>query len=124
MNLIYADFFAALIALIHIYIFCLESLLWGKPKTNKTFALSKEMAEANRQFAFNQGFYNLFLAIAILAGLLQEQMRGTGRILVDYGVLSVLGAGFVLWLSSKRLYRPALIQAGPAMVYLLIRSAS
>ena len=61
--------FAGLAGAIHIYIFVMESLLWGRPMTNKSFAMSAEMAEHNRLFAFNQGFYNLFLALTRVEGL-------------------------------------------------------
>lgn len=111
-----ADIFAALVALIHVYIFCLESLLWGRAKTNRAFGVTPEIAEHNRQFAFNQGFYNLFLTVAVFAGFMLRE-----RVLVDYACLSVLGAGLVLWASARRLWRPALIQAGPALVYLVLR---
>ncbi len=108
--------FAGLVALIHVYIFLLESVLWGRPKTNKAFGVNEAEAKINKQFAFNQGFYNLFLAIAIIAGF------ATGIVaLVDYACLSVLGAGLVLWISARRLWRPALIQAGPALIYLVLR---
>lgn len=111
--------FATIVALIHVYIFVLESLIWDKPKTAKIFGLSKEQSIANQKFAFNQGFYNLFLALAIFIGFFIEG----GTILVDYACLSVLGAAVVLFLSGSKL-RPVLIQGLPALIYLLIRAAS
>lgn len=118
------DIVALLIALIHVYVFALESLLWGKPKTNKLFRVSETQAAANRDFAFNQGFYNLFLAIAIFAGLGLIHARGDlgGRWLVDYGVLSVFGAGVVLFCTGGGRTRPAIIQAGPAVIYFVLRA--
>jgi putative membrane protein len=82
-----AIFFAGLAGLIHVYIFCLESLLWGKPKTNRVFGVSPEIAEHNRLFAFNQGFYNLFLAVAAIGGLVVGIDDIAGRILVAYSLL-------------------------------------
>ncbi|MES2854672.1 MAG: DUF1304 domain-containing protein [Bdellovibrionota bacterium] len=118
---------AALIALIHIYVFALESLLWGKPISVKTFRVSGPDVEANRQFAFNQGFYNLFLALAIVIGIVlmipgEAVSFIQGRTLVDYSVLSVFGAGAVLLYSSRRLLRAAMVQMVPAALYFLFRA--
>ncbi|HEY7814955.1 MAG TPA: DUF1304 domain-containing protein [Nakamurella sp.] len=61
--------FAGLAALIHVYIFYLESLAWTAPATRRTFGTTREEAAATRQLAYNQGFYNLFLAVAVLLGI-------------------------------------------------------
>ena len=116
MMTIVASVFAALIALIHVYVFYLESIAWGKPKTNKMFRVTPEQAELNRVFAFNQGFYNLFIAIAIVAGLVMNT-----QVLIDYGALSVLGAGVVLILSGPGRARAASIQIVPAVIYFALR---
>jgi putative membrane protein len=115
--------FAALVAVIHAYVFFLESLAWGRPRTNKLFRVSESDAEKLRKFAFNQGFYNLFLAIEIFGGLgLRFAGHGLeGNALVDFGALSVFGAGVVLFASDTSLKRPALIQALPALGYLGFR---
>ena len=63
-----AGVFALIAGLIHIYIFVMESLLWGTPRINKVFAMTPDQAESNRLFAFNQGFYNLFLALGAIGG--------------------------------------------------------
>lgn len=108
----------ALAALIHVYIFLLESVLWGRPRTNKAFGVNAETAEINRAFAFNQGFYNLFLAIASIIGL--ALVRGTipqiGWTLVAYSALSMVGAALILILSQPKLLRPALIQGLPPLL--------
>jgi putative membrane protein len=118
-------FFAALIALIHIYVFRLESLAWGQPHTNKLFRVSEGDARTMKKLAFNQGFYNLFLAIALLAGI---ALRVTGHVpegttLQDYAAVSVFGAGAVLLASDFSLKRPALIQMMPAAFYFAARVA-
>lgn len=113
---------ALLFGLVHVYIFFLESVAWGRPKTNKLFGIrTAEEAAANRAFAFNQGFYNLFLALGTFAGLALMKMGhfAEGRALVTYCALSIFGAGVVLYFSTKNL-RPSLIQAGPPFVYLLL----
>ena len=53
----------------------------GKPVANKTFGVSPSESQTNRLFAFNQGFYNLFLSIAIIIGIMlknsNEVSKGT-----------------------------------------------
>ena len=104
-------------ALIHVYIFALESLLWGRARTNKVFGISEENARTTRQMAFNQGVYNLMLAAAIVIGLLLSLAADTaaaGKVLAAYGLGSILVAGVVLVASSPKLWKSALIQIVPA----------
>ena len=104
-------------ALIHIYIFVLESLLWGRARTNRVFAISGEEARVTKQMAFNQGVYNLMLAAAIVVGFLlglTAGMAAAGRVLAVYGLGSILVAGVVLLASSPRLWKSALVQIVPA----------
>ena len=54
--------------MLHVYIFVLESLQWTAPRTRATFGTTLEEAEATKLLAFNQGFYNLFLAIVTGGG--------------------------------------------------------
>ena len=62
--------FALLAALLHVLIFCMESLWFMQPKIYRRFGAADEAeAQAVRLFAFNQGFYNLFLALGILLGI-------------------------------------------------------
>lgn len=117
-------FFAALAGVIHLYIFCLESLLWGRPKTNRVFGMSPEGAEHNRLFAFNQGFYNLFLAAAAIGGLFVGVDDPVGKTLVAYALASMLLAALVLIFSNRKLLRAALIQGAPplaGLVFLALR---
>ena len=61
---------AVVAALIHVWFFVLESLQFDQPKVFGRFGItSAEDAAIVRPMAFNQGFYNLFLALGILAGL-------------------------------------------------------
>jgi len=104
-------------ALIHVYIFALESLLWGRTRTNKVFAISEEDARATKQMAFNQGVYNLMLAAAIVLGFLLSlttDMAAAGKVLAAYGLGSILVAGVVLLASSPKLWKSALVQIVPA----------
>jgi putative membrane protein len=109
---------ALLPALIHVYIFVLESLMWGKARTNKVFGVKDAEAQIIKPFAFNQGFYNLFLAVAVLLGLhlrTAEMTAAAGSVLIIYGLASMIAAGAVLVLSTPRLWRAALIQILPGI---------
>ena len=55
--------FAGLAGLLHVYIFTMESLTWTSKRTRAAFGTTPEEAETTKLLAFNQGFYNLFLAI-------------------------------------------------------------
>ena len=62
---------AAIAAIVHVWFFGLESLLFERPTVFRRFGLrSAEDAAIVRPMAFNQGFYNLFLAAGITGGLL------------------------------------------------------
>lgn len=114
---------ASLAGLIHVYIFVLESVLWGRPKTNKVFGVSPEQAEQSRLFAFNQGFYNLFLAVAMLGGLALSYSPSyaiAGTTLTIYAGLSMFGAAIVLVCSQPKLIRAACIQGVPPVLALVL----
>ena len=114
-------------ALLHLYIFVLESFLWGKPSTNQTFGLRPADVEATRPLAFNQGVYNLLLAIAVIAGFCLwmgvpsfEKGPFAGEVLLVYGLGSITVAGLTLLASSPKLWKSALIQLLPAVVGLVV----
>ena len=104
--------FAGLAALLHVYIFTMESLTWTSPRTRAAFGVTVEEAAATKEFAFNQGFYNLFLAIVTAAGIVMFAVgnRSAGAALVVAGAGSMLAAALVLLLSSPDKSRPAVIQ--------------
>ncbi|MEI3867011.1 DUF1304 domain-containing protein [Microbacterium sp. CCNWLW134] len=111
--------FAAIAALIHVYIFVLESLTWTSSRTRKTFGVrSLEEAQTTRAMAFNQGFYNLFLAVSALLGivLVAAGVTAVGATLVFVATGSMIAAGLVLVLSNRRMLRPAAIQAVPPLI--------
>ncbi len=103
---------AALAALLHVYIWVLESLTWTSPRTRATFGTSQQEAEATKELAFNQGFYNLFLAVVtgvgVAAHLADEETVGTTLVLTGTG--SMLAAALVLLLSSPDKARAAITQ--------------
>jgi putative membrane protein len=104
--------FAALAALLHVYIFVMESLTWTTPRTRKVFGTSAEEAETTKLLAFNQGFYNLFLAIVTAVGVAAIAMghKQIGAALVFAGVGSMLAAAVVLLAASPDKARAAVTQ--------------
>ena len=104
--------FAVLAALLHGYIFVMESLTWTSPRTRATFGTTPETAETTKELAFNQGFYNLFLAIVTAIGVAAVLIgaRAVGVALVLSGVGSMLAAALVLLLSSPDKARAAITQ--------------
>ena len=103
---------AALASALHVYIFVLESVLWTAPRTRATFGTSAEEAAATKELAFNQGFYNLFLAIVTAVGIVAVAIGATavGSALVFAGAGSMLLAALVLLLSSPDKARAAITQ--------------
>lgn len=104
---------AALAALLHVFIFHLESIAWTGPQARATFGTTPEEAEITRPLAFNQGFYNLFLAIVtgIGIGFVAADRDDVGAALVLAGVGSMLAAAVVLFVSSPD-KRPAALKQG------------
>jgi putative membrane protein len=100
--LIIALVLAALASLLHVYIWWLESFAWTGA-ARKVFGTSAEQAEQTRELAYNQGFYNLFLAITGIIGvvlLLGDHEDAVGTTLVVVALGSMLSAALVLLLSS------------------------
>ncbi|MGH7520595.1 MAG: DUF1304 domain-containing protein [Gemmatimonadales bacterium] len=113
---------AILAGVVHVLIFCMESLWWTNPKVRRRFRQAPEQAEATKLLAFNQGFYNLFLAIGTFAGLalVLGGQPVSGLTLVRWSCLSMLGAAIVLAASAPQLRRGALIQGAAPLVFLLL----
>lgn len=105
--------FATIAALLHVYIFTMESLTWTQPATWKRFSITSQAdAETTRPLAYNQGFYNLFLAIGAFAGIaavaLGQPVAGWTLIFSSCG--SMLLAAVVLALSGRKYLRAAATQ--------------
>lgn len=116
--------FLLIAALIHVLIFRFESLSWSKPATWKRFGVASQSdADVVRPMAFNQGFYNLFLAVAIFVGtgIVLAGHRDVGVAVALVGSLSMVAAASVLILSSPKLARAAVLQgAAPLLGSLLV----
>jgi putative membrane protein len=124
--LIVACVFAGFAALVHVYIFVLESLRWEDPSTRRTFGTTEDTAAITRSLAYNQGFYNLFLAVGTAVGIAlvpSGQDPALALLLLSLG--SMVAAATVLITSDRSKARAALVQAlfpGLALLSLLVWS--
>ena len=119
---ILAAVFAVGAALLHVYIWVLEAFRWSEPSTRRTFGVSEADAPVLAPMAYNQGFYNLFLAITTIVGvvLLGEQ-EDVGRALALAGTGSMLGAALVLVTHDRSMTRAAITQGTlPALAVLFL----
>jgi putative membrane protein len=115
-----------LAAVLHVLFFLEESVFWMRPAVHhRTFGLSLEQAKVIRLFAFNQGFYNLFLAAEIAAGLLALRLGypGPGHALLGFACASMVGAALVLVGSSRGFWLGALLQGLPPALALAALAA-
>jgi putative membrane protein len=89
-----------------------------------------EDAELMKPLAYNQGFYNLFLALGVAAGLVMIGVIGVpqaGFAVTIFALLSMVLAAVVLITSNPKLARSALIQgAAPllGLVFLVLGAAT
>lgn len=93
---------SGLAALVHVFIFYLESFAWTGPRARAVFGTTAEEAATLRLMAFNQGFYNLFLAVAVVLGIVlyAAGQPAVGATLVLTGAGSMAAAAVVLLVSS------------------------
>lgn len=113
---------AAVAALIHVYFFVLESLWFMRPAVWQRFGLQSEAdAQITRSFAYNQGFYNLFLAAGIAVGIVLVALGDTaaGRAITLFACGSMIAAGVVLFVNNRSFLRAAAIQAVPPLIAVL-----
>lgn len=90
-------------ALVHVFIFYLESIAWTSERARSTFGTGTvEEASRSTALAFNQGFYNLFLAIVAALGIIffAAGQPTVGATLIFTGAGSMVAASLVLLLSS------------------------
>jgi putative membrane protein len=105
---------AAIAAVIHVGFFALESFLFTKPVGRKIFRTTPADAETMKFFAFNQGFYNRFLAIGCAVGIALAIEP-----LVMFTCASMVGAAAVLATGGKQFLRGVALQGVPPLVALV-----
>jgi putative membrane protein len=127
--LIAAQVFAVLAALLHVIFFVFESVLWSRPAVFGRFGIATQAeADTIRPMAYNQGFYNLVLAIGVLTGVILASLDGdqqiVGKTLLIFGAGCMAVAGVVL-ASTGRSYRSAAaVQFVPAALTVLLTALS
>jgi putative membrane protein len=105
--------FVVLAGLLHVAIFAMESLFFMHESVYSRFLIATpEHAQIVSLFAYNQGWYNLFLAIAALTGAIFTNTlpKNVGASLCIYACLSMLAAALVLAFSANDLLRAAISQ--------------
>ena len=106
---------------LHVYFFYLESISFkSSPRTQRIFIgrageNNADLVKVSSSLLFNQGFYNLFLALGTLFGLFANH-----PILIRFTLLFYVAAGAVLFISSPTKYQGAVIQSVPALLALLL----
>jgi putative membrane protein len=112
---------AGIAAALHVFFFVLESLRWTQPSTWKAFGLASQAdADTTAPLAYNQGFYNLFLAIGAFVGIVVVIVSDTrdqiGWTLIVFACGSMLAAALVLLSTGLDRARAASIQGLPALL--------
>jgi putative membrane protein len=101
---------SGLVALLHLYILILESLLWRRV-AGKTFKLRQDIVEASAVLAANQGAYNGVLAAGLIWGISIQDLK-----ILFFFLLAVVGVGiFGALTASPRIF---LVQVVPALLSL------
>lgn len=111
MNVV-AQVFAVLAGLLHVLIFTMESVLFRRPQVHGRFRVKPQDLAAVRRWAFNQGFYNLFLALGALGGVVAVHTghAAVGAAVALFACASMLGAAVVLAATDRRMARAAAVQ--------------
>jgi putative membrane protein len=121
MNVI-TQVFAVVAGLFHVYVFVLESVLFPRrPQVQRTFLGHDHPDPDVLPWAFNQGFYNLFLAAGAIGGVIacHAGQPTAGRAVTLFACACMAGAGVVLVASQRRLWRAAVAQAVPPLIALV-----
>jgi len=110
-------------AVVHLVFFAMESMLWSSPGVWRRFGMSSQRdADIVRPMAYNQGFYNLFLAGGSVVGLVLywTTLRQVGFGLIFFcGVCMVL-ASLVLVTTDRRFRGVAALQGGLPLLGLIL----
>jgi len=110
--------FAVVAAAFHVAAFVLESLVFRRPWAQRLMLGHTRVDPGVFLWAFNQGFYNLFLAIGALGGLIWGGDKGHAIAL--FACACMAGAGIVLLASDRRMLRAAATQAVPPILALVL----
>ena len=109
-----ANIAVLVVALLHLGFLVLEMFLWTKPFGRRTFGLSRELAEATKGLAANQGLYNGFLAAGLIWGVIAGD---AGFPIKVFFLACVIIAGIFGAITAKRSI--LFVQALPGMIALI-----
>src|SRR6478736_2119116 len=110
-------------AIIHVVFFAMESVLWSSPGVWRRFGVASQRdADVVRPMAYNQGFYNLFLAGGAVVGLVLywTTLRQVGFALVFFCGICMVLASLVLLTTDRRYRGTALLQGALALAGLIL----
>jgi putative membrane protein len=102
--IVVAWIFGLLAAVAHMLAWAWESLLIERPSVHRgVFGIRTEDVPAIRLWSFNVGFYNLFLGLGMVTGVVlwATGAVAVGRALVVYIALFMALAGLVLLVSDR-----------------------
>ena len=103
----------AVVAVLHIGFFILESVLWTSPKVILLFKNTEESAQATKVLAFNQGFYNLGSAGLLIWFHTSNNMSGVMGVLLFLFSMGIVGGLTANW-------RIIMVQSLPALLASLL----
>ncbi len=98
------------------YILILEMFLWTTPRARKAFGTTKEVAEASKSLAANQGLYNGFLAAGLMWGLFHPSASFGQQIQIFFLACVIVAAVYGGFTAKKSIL---LVQGLPAALALL-----
>lgn len=108
---------AGLAAGLHVFIWTMESITWRQPATWKRFGLESQAdADVTAPMAYNQGFYNLFLAVGAIVGIVlilaydDSTCTTIGWTLIIAACASMVAASLVLISTGAKYARAAASQ--------------
>src|SRR5476649_52610 len=117
--LLLAQIVTGVVALIHVYIVLLETVLFNS-RGRRVFGLSREHADIVRPAMSNQGCYNGFLVAALVVGFVHSNPAIASAFTV-FGLACVAVAGVWGGVTVKRSI--LLIQTLPAVIALALHFA-
>ena len=110
----------------HLAAWLMESFLFHRPKVQRILLGRADSPPEVGLWAFNQGFYNLFLAVGAIVGVVAwlGDEPTVGRTLIVFSCSAMALAGVVLFISDRRLWRGALGQFLPSAIAVLATLAA
>ena len=118
-----AQIAAIVAALLHVGFFYLESIVFSRPTVWARFHIASQAdADIVKPMALNQGFYNLFLGLGIVAGLVLSATGAeiAGTAIVLFACSCMVLAGIVLLATDRRFLSAAAMQALPPLIAIVL----